>query len=230
LIEQIIASHPLVYGAGESQILTNVIRSVEVGSALLYPDLVCTMDATAISDIGARYVARVRELAPKCERVTDKTTSNYLFVGLIHLVLPNAKIIHTVRDPIDTCVSCFSILFNDGQDYAYDLGELGRYYRHYERLMTHWRDVLPPGRILDVRYEDVVTDLDGQARRIIKYCKLPWDDRCLSFHRTNRPVATASAVQVRQPIHTSGVGRWRVYKRHLGPLLRALNIVPATSG
>ncbi len=149
--------------------------------------------------------------------------SNYYFAGLIHLALPNAKIIHTIRDPVDTCISCFSKLFSAEQNHTYDLAELGRYYKRYERLMAHWRKALPPGRILDVRYEDVVADLEGQARRIIAYCGLPWDDRCLSFHETDRPVRTASATQVRQPIYKSAVGRWRVYEQHLGKLLGALD-------
>jgi hypothetical protein len=150
--------------------------------------------------------------------------SNYYFAGLVHLALPNAKIIHIMRDPVDTCVSCFSKLFSAEQNHTYDLAELGRYYRRYEQLMAHWRRVLPEGRMLDVRYEDVVADLEGQARRIIAYCGLPWDDRCLSFHATDRPVRTASATQVRQPIYTSAVGRWKAYEQFLGPLLKELQV------
>jgi hypothetical protein len=148
--------------------------------------------------------------------------SNYFFAGLIHLALPNAKIIHTVRDPVDTCVSCFSKLFTAEQNHTYDHGELGRYYKRYETLMAHWHRALPKGSILDVRYEEVIDDLEAQARRIIAYCGLPWDKNCLSFHETERPVRTASATQVRQPIYTSAVGRWRVYEEQLGPLLNAL--------
>ena len=155
--------------------------------------------------------------------VTDKMPSNYYFAGLIHLALPNAKIIHTMRDPVDTCISCFSKLFAGEQNHTYDLGELGRYYKRYEQLMAHWRRVLPPGRIFDVRYEDVVADVEGEARRIIAHCGLPWDDRCLAFHETRRPIRTASATQVRQPIYKSAVGRWRVYEQQLGPLLIALD-------
>jgi hypothetical protein len=114
-------------------------------------------------------------------------------------------------------------LFTIEQNQTYDLGELGRYYKRYEQLMRHWHRVLPPGRILNVRYEDVVADLEGQVRRIIAYCGLPWDDRCLSFFKTDRPVRTESA-QVRRPIYNSAVGRWRVYEEHLGPLLIALGI------
>jgi Sulfotransferase family len=142
--------------------------------------------------------------------------------GLIHLALPNARIIHTVRDPLDTCYSCFSKLFGNGQYHTYNLTELARYYRHYEKLMEHWRKVLPPGRIMDVRYEEVVFDLEGQARRIVAHCGLEWDDRCLEFHKTDRPVHTASAVQVRQPIYQSAVGRAQHFKPFLQPLLDAL--------
>jgi hypothetical protein len=145
-----------------------------------------------------------------------------MFAGLIHLALPNAIIIHTIRDPVDTCLSCFSKLFTEGQNHTYDLAELGRYYRHYQALMAHWHRVLPPGRILDVRYEDVVADLEGQARRIIAHCGLNWDPRCLAFHQTERPVLTASAAQVRQPIYDNAIGRWRVHEPFLGPLLAEL--------
>ncbi|MGA3307558.1 MAG: tetratricopeptide repeat protein [Xanthobacteraceae bacterium] len=236
LVEQIIASHPMVHGAGELQTLNDVVLTVRGpdGNTFPYPGFVPGLDAAALQQIGARYVALVRALAPSLaslanraatggsQHVTDKMPSNYYFAGLIHLALPNAKIIHTIRDPVDTCISCFSKLFSAEQNHTYDLGELGRYYKRYEQLIKHWRRVLPKGRILDVRYEDVVADLEGQARRIISHCGLPWDDRCLSFHKTDRPVRTASATQVRQPIYKSAVGRWRVYQDHLGPLVSAL--------
>jgi tetratricopeptide (TPR) repeat protein len=230
LTEQIIASHPLVHGAGELQTLNDVILTVRGpdGNTLPYPEFVPALNARALRQIGAQYVAPVRALAAKhgggAQYVTDKMPSNYYFAGLIHLALPNAKIIHTVRDPVDTCISCYSKLFSAEQNHTYDLAELGRYYRRYDELMAHWRSVLPRGRILDVRYEDVVADLEGQARRIIAHCGLPWDERCLSFHETDRPVRTASATQVRQPIYNSAVGRWRVYSEHLAPLLAALGI------
>jgi tetratricopeptide (TPR) repeat protein len=231
LVEQIIASHPAVHGAGELQLLSDVVRTVcgPDGNSVPYPELMLSLDHAALHRIGARYVAKLGELAakhgaPGAERVTNKMPSNYYFVGLIHLALPNAKIIHTIRDPLDTCMSCFSRLFTAEQNYTYELGELGRYYRGYERLMAHWRRVLPVGRILDVRYEDVVADLEQQARRIIAYCELPWDDRCLSFHKTDRPVRTASSTQVRQPIYTSAIGRWHAYKTHIEPLLDGLGV------
>ena len=186
------------------------------------------LDAAALRQIGNNYVARLSEFVRQeagetVRHVTDKMPSNYYFLGLIHLALPHAKVIHAMRDPVDTCVSCFSKLFSAEQNHTYDLGELGRYYRRYEQLMAHWRRVLPEGSFLDVRYEDVVADLEGEARRIIAYCGLPWDDRCLSFHATGRPIRTASATQVRKPIYRSAVGRSRVYAEQLEPLLSALS-------
>ncbi len=160
--------------------------------------------------------------APSAQRVTDKMPANFLFLGLIHLALPNAHIIHVLRDPRDTCLSCFSKLFTAAQDFTYDLGELGRYYRKYAELMAHWRSVLPAGRMLEIRYEDVIADLEASARRIIDHCGLEWDPRCVAFHEARRPVRTASASQVRRPIYRSSQGRWRAYAAHLGPLIAAL--------
>jgi tetratricopeptide (TPR) repeat protein len=225
LVEQIIASHPSVHGAGELRNLNDVVLSVHGpdGNTLPYPEFMPALNASALKLIGERYVASVRGLGAG-ERVTDKMPSNYYFTGLIHLALPNAKIIHTIRNPVDTCISCFSKLFSAEQNHTYDLGELGRYYKRYEVLMAHWRRVLPAGSFLDVRYEDVVADVERETRRILAYCGLPWDDRCLSFHKTNRPVRTASATQVRRPIYRSAIGRWRVYEDQIEPLLRALGV------
>jgi tetratricopeptide (TPR) repeat protein len=224
LVEQILASHPRVHGAGELKILNDVLAAVKDvdGKTIPYPEFVAGLDPQAVRQIGARYVAQLKRLAPEAARVTDKMPANFFFVGLIHLALPNARVIHTVRDPVDTCVSCFSKLFTAEQSHTYDLAELGRYYRRYERLMAHWRRVLPAASFLDVRYEEVVADIEGAARRVLSYCDLPWDDRCLAFHETDRPVRTASATQVRQPIYRSAVGRSRVYEEFLGPLLAAL--------
>jgi tetratricopeptide (TPR) repeat protein len=155
--------------------------------------------------------------------VTDKMPSNFRFAGLIHLALPNARIIHTRRNPVDTCVSCFSTLFARGQPFAYELGELGRYYRAYERLMDHWRAVLPEGVMFEVRYEELVADFEGQARRIVAHCGLAWDEACLAFNKTQRPVKSASAPQVYQPLYIASVGRGSCYGDLLRPLLDALS-------
>jgi tetratricopeptide (TPR) repeat protein len=225
LVEQILASHPQVFGGGE---LTHFPRAAQgmrraLGSSVAFPELVSAMIGPDYRDLGTRYLAEILRLAPGSTRVTDKLPSNFIYAGLIHLALPNAVIIHVTRNPIDTCLSCFSKLFTCELDYSYDLGELGRYYRRYQELMAHWHRVLPSGRILDVCYEDVVSDLEDQARRIIAHCGLEWDARCLAFHRTERPIRTASATQVRQPIYGSAVNRWRAYESCLSPLLTTLS-------
>ncbi len=229
LVEQILASHPDIHGAGELVFLDEILGAVPDASGRMapYPQYVAGLDGRAIRQFGARYAAALSRLAPGATRVTDKMPGNFFFVGMIHLALPNAKIVHTVRNPVDTCLSCFSNLFSGAMDFTYDLAELGRHYARYQRLMAHWRRVLPPGTILDVRYEDVVADLEGQARRLLDHCGLAWDDRCLAFNETARPIRTASASQVRQPIFGHSVERWRVYEKELAPLLRELG--PAAS-
>ena len=171
------------------------------------------------------YLSKISNLSADAARVTDKLLGNFIFVGMIYLALPNAAIIHTVRDPLDTCISCYSKLFADGQNHTYELSELGRYYRQYRALMAHWHRVLPPGRILDVRYEDVVADLEGQTRRMLAYCGIEWNQRCLAFHQSKRPVQTASAVQVRRPINRDLMDRWRSYEAFLDPLISELDDV-----
>ena len=223
LIEQILASHPLVLAAGESDNLSIVAN----GGTVPYPACVAGLDAADAGRMGQAYLAGLSDLPPGQCRITDKAPLNFLYVGLIRLILPNARIIHTVRDPVDTCISCFSKLFTFEMKFTYDLAELGRYYRWYSELMAHWRSVLPADAMLDVRYEDVVNDLEGQAKRLLDYAGLPWNDRCLSFHQTSRPVITASAFQVRQPLFRSSLDRRRHYEAYLQPLLTEL---PATAG
>ena len=223
LVEQILASLPQVYGGGELTHFQTAMKGIRTRPAGLdFPELVSGMTSEDYYSLGAHYLADIERLAPGAMHITDKRPKNFIFAGLIHLALPNATIIHTVRHPIDTCLSCFSKLFTGELNYTYDLAELGRYYRHYHTLMAHWRRVLPAGRILDIRYEDVVADLEGQARRIVAHCGLDWDPRCLAFHQTERPILTASASQVRQPIYNSAIGRWRVYEEFLAPLLAEL--------
>jgi tetratricopeptide (TPR) repeat protein len=225
LVEQILASHPQVRGAGELTLFERAIDDVRAAmhQAQTYPEIALQMSGKHFRELGARYLAGIEQFAPAASHVTDKMPTNFLFSGLIHLALPDATIIHTVRDPVDTCISCFSRLFTEVNFQTYDLAELGRYYRHYKALMAHWHRVLPAGRILDVSYEDTVGDLEGAARRILAHCGLPWDPRCLDFHRTERVVRTASATQVRQPIYRSSIGRWRAYEPWLGPLLAELH-------
>jgi hypothetical protein len=189
----------------------------------LSQELLSDMASEQLRKIGESYLAKVKRLAPEAARIVDKLPMNYLNLGLIHLVLPHATIIHVVRDPVDTCISCFSKLFGGELNYTYDLAELGRYYRHYQALMAHWHRVLPPGRILDVHYEEVVADLAAVARRLVAHCGLQWNTQCLAFHQNPRPVRTASVTQVRQPIYKNSVGRRFEYEAFLTPLLAELS-------
>jgi tetratricopeptide (TPR) repeat protein len=224
LVEQILASHSKVFGAGELDAFGRAVANVANANGVAFPELASTISAEALRSLGTGYVERLSRARVPAERIVDKMPSNFSFVGLIHLALPHARIIHTRRDPLDTCLSCFSILFTSEHAHAYELGELGRFYRAYAALMAHWRNVLPAGVMLEVQYEDVVDDLEGQARNIIAHCGLDWEDSCLAFHETQRPVETASARQVRQPIYRSSVGRWRSYADLLQPLRQALGL------
>jgi tetratricopeptide (TPR) repeat protein len=230
LVEQILASHSKVFGAGELDAFGRAVATMATANGVAFPELAATISAEELRSLGGSYVERLRRAPTVAERIVDKMPSNFAFVGLIHLALPHARIIHTRRDPLDTCLSCFSILFASEHAHAYDLGELGRFYHGYASLMTHWRHVLPPGVMLEVQYEDVVDDLEGQARNIIAHCGLDWEDACLAFHETQRPVETASARQVRQPIYRSSVGRSRSYAGLLQPLRQALGLPDEGSG
>jgi tetratricopeptide (TPR) repeat protein len=229
LVEQILASHSKVHGAGEIESFYQAMVKYRCRNginriAAEFPDFVSAMSPDALRDLGSDYIELTKSAAPAtAERVVNKLPLNFKYVGLIHLALPDARIIHVRRDPVDTCFSCFSLLFTGEQSFAYDLRELGRYYRSYAALMAHWRSVLPPGVMIEVQYEDLVADLEGQARTIIDHCGIPWEDACLAFHKTDRPVKTASSVQVREPVYRTSIGRWRPYETFLQPLIQALN-------
>ncbi len=227
LIEQILASHPLVYGAGELPDLLTLAAKPKEGGPDGYPLSLAGITKQELKELGQRYVDGLQARQPEAKHITDKMPANFNCIGLIHLMLPNAKIIHVKRNPVDTCLSGFTRLFNKSQYHSYDLAEIGRYYRNYAILMEHWRKVLPAGTFYEVQYENMVADHENEARALLEYCKLPWDDACLDFHKTKRNIRTASVTQVRQPIYTSSVERWRKYEAHLGPLLEALGeLVP----
>jgi hypothetical protein len=226
LVEQILASHPKVRGLGERlsfvAAIAKTCRAPSIPPSLA--SRIAEWSEVDLRQLAAGYLEAVRSDVPaSAQRFTDKLPAHFQFVGLIHAALPNARIIHVRRDALDTCLSAFSILFaGASQPYSYDLGELGRYYRAYERVMAHWRAVLPDGAMLEVQYEDVVDDLEGEARRIIAYCGLEWDEACLTFHKTKRAVRTISHAQVRRPIYRSSIGRARPSGEALEPLLEAL--------
>ena len=223
LTEQIIASHPLVHGAGELRDLMQIVQQPINGQAFqTYPENLAQLNRENLTQWGQQYVSGLRQRAPDAKRITDKMPANYLAMGLIPLMLPYAKIIHVKRNPVDTCVSCFTRLFNRHQDATYDLAELGKHYSNYAKLMQHWHAVMPAGSFIEVQYEDIVADMEGQAKRLIDFVGLEWDEACLDFHKNTRNIRTASVTQVRQPIYTSSVERWRNYEQFLGPLLEVL--------
>lgn len=212
LAEQILASHPEVHGAGEV-LFWQFAADAELASP-------APQRAELIADLGRRYLASFADLSAR--RVIDKLPSNFKNVGLIRAALPGARFIHLERDPLDTCLSIYFQGFSAAHAYATDLTDLAHYYREYRRLMTHWRATLPPDALLEVRYEALVEEPETWSRRMIEHIGLSWDPRCLDFHRTARPVLTASNWQVRQPIGKASIGRWRRYERFLAPLREAL--------
>jgi hypothetical protein len=220
LVEQILAGHPRVHSCGE---IKHFAFSLFALKGTDYPENIKDITPDEIGELARAYLEKVTPFVPvTAQRFTDKMLTNLHNAGLIHLALPNARIIHVRRDPIDNCLSCFTQDFLEGHPYASDLAELGRYYRALERVAAHWRRILPAEVMLDVQYEEVVANLETQAERIVAFCGLEWDDACIDFHKVERPIFTASAAQVRQPIYQSSVGRWRVYADQLKPLLEAL--------
>jgi len=226
LTESILASHPMVYGAGELPDLMEIAARPRGGVAG-YPLNLQGITQAELKAMGEEYSGSLQARAPGSPRITDKMPANFNCLGLIHLMLPRARIVHVRRNPVDTCLSCYTRLFNRSQHQSYDLVEIGRYYRGYAQLMAHWRAVLPAGSFYDLDYEALVADPEPQARALLDYCGLEWDDACLQFHKTERHVRTASVTQVRQPMYRTSVEKWRHYERHLGPLLETLGeLVP----
>ncbi len=221
LVEQILSSHEGVSGLGEIGAFAKAMRADGAGP-VAFPERVQSLSAEDAGRIGAAYAKNVRELAPSAGRVVDKMLDNFRYLGLIAAALPTARIIHIRRDPVETCLSCYSKWFATGYDFSYDLGELGRYYRAHERLMDHWRAILPKQLLITVDYEAIVADLEGQSRRLAAFCGLEWDPRCLEFHTNQRQVRTASKTQVRQPLFDGSSRRRGALARHLAPLLSAL--------
>ncbi|MGE0239999.1 MAG: sulfotransferase, partial [Parvibaculaceae bacterium] len=215
LMEQILASHPDVAGADELPWMAEIAFGF-VKDGLRYPDYVPSLSAAELTRLGEDYLHRLRKrFGPGPRFVTDKLPGNFLTLGLIHLALPKAKIIHMRRDPHDTCLSIYTTLFASQHHYAYDMTELGEFYRLYRRLMAHWDRVLP-GKIYHQRYEDLVAEPEANIRKVLDFCGLAFDKACLDFHATERRVRTASSTQVREKLHGRSVGRWRNYERHLG--------------
>jgi len=214
LTEQILASHPAVFGAGELpfwDVAFTAYREAELKGKL---------DADLISGMAADYLHRLTALCDDALRVVDKMPANFLYAGLIHAAFPRARIIHMQRHPIDTCLSIYFQNFFGMGPYANDLDNLAHYYGEYVRITDHWRAVLPATTLLEIPYEALIEDQEGWTRRMVDFVGLPWDPKCLDFHETNRVVITASKWQVRQKINSSSAGRWRNYEKFVGPLQR----------
>lgn len=213
LVEQIVASHPQVTGAGELDFWPSVARKYEHRLRRDIPD------SALAREFADSYLRILGLRSPDALRVIDKSNFNADYLGLIHLVFPNARLVYVRRDPIDTCLSCYFAQFASTLNFTADLTDLAHYYREHHRLMTHWRSALPAGTLLEVPYEGLVADQEAWSRSIIEFIGLEWDPRCLEFHQTKRAVLTASNWQVRQPVYSRSVRRWRNYEPHLGPLL-----------
>ena len=211
-------------GTAELPYIGRVANSLNLNRAdgINYPAAVREMDAPHLRALGQDYLryAQLHRRQGKPHFI-DKMPNNFPHVGFINLILPNARIIDARREPLDTCVSCFRQLFARGQPFTYDLVDIGEYYMQYRKMMDHWHKVLP-GRMLTVQYEELVGDFENQVRRLLDYCGLPFEENCLRFHETERPVRTASSEQVRRPINADAIGRWRHYEQHLSPLMEVL--------
>jgi hypothetical protein len=217
LIEQILASHSLVEGAAELPYIGLLSDSLggPRANGKKYPAAVADLSIDQLRAFGKSYLYYSQSNRPKgLPRFTDKMPANFVHIGLIHLALPNAKIIDALRHPLDACVGNYRQLFAQGKNHAYDLNECAEYYLDYIRMMDHWDSVLP-GRVLKVNYEELVGNTESEVRRLLDYCELAWEDACLNFHQTERAVNTASSEQVREPIYTSAIGFWKHYEAHL---------------
>lgn len=225
LVEQILSSHPDIFGAGEVKYLSRALGQLRdrFPSLPKFPEMAEKITPAQLDITAKNYQQAIGQGAGDAKRITDKLLTNYFFLGLINLLFPKAKVIHTRRDPVDTCLSGFTKLFKDDMPHSYDLSELGRYYGKYRELMEHWDEVLPEGFMTTVAYEDVVADTEKEAKRLIEFLGLPWNDKCVDFHKSDRPVKTASVAQVRRPIYNTSVQRWKKYGPRLQPLVDAID-------
>lgn len=223
LVEQILASHHAIFGAGELLHMGDIAASIQgiTNCSSIYPACIENLTVSQLNELSQGYLDRIAQIAGNESRVTDKMPYNFMHLGLIEMLFPKARVIHCIRDPLDTCLSCYFNYFIGRHAYTRDLATLGRYYRKYEQLMLHWEQCSKL-RILEVSYEDLVENQEKTSREMIDFCGLDWDPACLNFHTHERSVLTASYDQVRQPIYNKSVQRWKHYQNHIGELLKAL--------
>lgn len=229
LLEQILASHSQVEGTSELPYIGRVAMSMNRNRAdgIGFPQAVRELGRESLTLLGEDYIKYAALHRPEgTPRFIDKMPNNFPSVGFIHLILPNAKIIDARRHPLDACVGNYRQHYARGQTFSYDLNDIGEYYIEYQRMMDYWHEVLP-GKVLTVQYEEVCTDLENQVRRILDFCGLPWEDSCVRYYETERPVRTASSEQVRQPIYTGAINFWRNYEKHLDELFEVIKPIRA---
>ena len=226
LIEQILASHSMIDGTLELPNILSLAQSLRgddiYGKAGKYPKIMSNFTSDQRVNMGKKFIDETMMHRDGAPMFTDKMPNNFRHIGLIHLIMPNAKIIDARRYPLDCCFSMFKQLFAQGQEFSYGLKEAGSYYNSYVKLMNHWDKVLP-GKVLRVNNEDVIDDLEGQVKRILNFIEIPFEESCVSFYKTERSVRTASSEQVRQPINRKGMGRWKPYAKHLKPLVESID-------
>jgi len=223
LVEQILASHPAIHAGGELEYFRSLAGQLpeRLGGGQPYPDCLKALDAKTVDAVSSAYIERIQQHLGEAKRFTDKNPLNFEHLGLILMMFPNARVIHCRREPMDLCLSIYFQHFSERHDFAYSFSDIAEYHRQYELLMAHWRSVFP-GRIHDLQYEALVADLEPVSRALFGYLDLEWDARCLEFYRTVRPVGTASHWQVRQPLYSRSVERWRHYEPFLAELRAAL--------
>lgn len=227
LIEQILASHSSVFGAGELNDIKMIAGQAHSLSSIkaAYPEYLSGLNSAALLRMASEYLKRVQNMAgdDRITRIIDKHPLNFQFVSMIFSMFPHARIIHTIRDPLDTCLSCFFQNFTKGQDYSFDLSTLGHFYNDYQRLMEHWESVYP-GRICHVKYETVLAQQESETRRMLDFLGLDFEASCIDFHKTQRKVSTASFMQVRQPIYKTSQNRWMNYRNELRELAEIIGV------
>lgn len=221
LTEQILSSHSDVYGAGELDYLSKIIGSIDGLNGKSLPNVLEKLSQDKCVELGQSYIEKIRQHSGSARYIIDKMPGNFQYIGFIKLMLPRAKVIYCMREPADICLSIYKHQFNEWHRYATDLRELGVYHNHFRRLMMHWEKLLPDF-IYTLEYENMVKDQEGETRKLLEFCKLPWEDECLQFHNKERPVKTLSLTQVRRPIYQTSRYLWKNYEDHLQPLLEEL--------
>jgi hypothetical protein len=221
LTEQILGSHPLVHPAGERSELGHIMSILQKISKDEFPNNIKSLRDIVFKDAGGKYIKMMNKYSGDFPFCTNKMPGNFLLIGLIKIILPNAKVIHCHRDPMDNCYSVYKQFFLAAHKYAYHLQEIGKYYLNYHKLMEHWNSVLP-GFIHNVKYEDMVANQEDETRKLLHFCSLEFSDSCLHFYKNKRRVFTASATQVRKPIYSDSILKWNKYKNELEPLYKVL--------